>query len=126
MIQGGVLRRALGDDYRVVGLAFGRGAFLATDPGVSDPVDVDVKVFRSGPVAAGSVEETLEAVDGRDFFLDLRTAPAAARALFEASRPKREIGTHWPRDPDEVSLLWAADALVYLHEIGASRLLPGA
>ncbi|MGA5707788.1 erythromycin esterase family protein [Streptomyces cellulosae] len=125
VIQGGVLRRTLGDDYRVVGLAFGRGAFLATDPGVSDPVDADVKVFRPGPLAAGSVEETLEAVDGRDFFLDLRTAPPAARALFEAPRPKREIGTHWPRDPDEVSLLRAADALVYLHEIGASRLLPG-
>ncbi|MEW2185353.1 erythromycin esterase family protein [Streptomyces cellulosae] len=125
VIQGGVLRRTLGDDYRVVGLAFGRGAFLATDPGVSDPVDADVKVFRPGPVAAGSVEETLEAVDGRDFFLDLRTTPPAARALFEAPRPKREIGTHWPRDPDEVSLLRAADALVYLHEIGASRLLPG-
>ncbi|MFI0501395.1 erythromycin esterase family protein [Streptomyces albogriseolus] len=125
VIQGGLLRRTLGDGYRAVGPAFGRGAFLATDPGVSDPEDADVRVFRSGPVAAGSVEETLEAVDGRDFFLDLRTAPPAARAFFEVPRPKREIGTHWPRDPDEVSLLRAADALVYLHETGASRLLPG-
>ncbi|MGA5524474.1 erythromycin esterase family protein [Streptomyces pseudogriseolus] len=125
VIQGGLLRRALGDDYRVLGLSFGRGSFLAAAPGVSDPEDADVRVFHSGPVAAGSVEETLEAVDGRDFFLDLRTAPPAARAFFATPRPKREIGTHWPRDPDAVSLLRAADALVHLHEIGTSRLLPG-
>ncbi|MGB9993868.1 erythromycin esterase family protein [Streptomyces pseudogriseolus] len=125
VIQGGLLRRALGDDYRVLGLSFGRGSFLAAAPGVSDPEDADVRVFHSGPVAAGSVEETLEAVDGQDFFLDLRTAPPAARAFFATPRPKREIGTHWPRDPDAVSLLRAADALVHLHEIGTSRLLPG-
>ncbi|MFF5155555.1 erythromycin esterase family protein [Streptomyces sp. NPDC000348] len=124
VIQGGLLRRALGDDYRVVGLAFGRGTFTATDPAVADPRDEDVKVFRSGPVAAGSVEQTLDRVGHRDWYLDLRTAPPAVRAWLDAPRPKREIGTHWPRDPDPVNLLRAADAVVYLHGIRPSSLLP--
>ncbi|MFH8974309.1 erythromycin esterase family protein [Streptomyces sp. NPDC017890] len=124
VIQGGLLRRALGDAYRVVGLAFDHGSFHATGKDVSDPRDEDVKVFRSGPVAAGSVEQTLGRVSHRDWYLDLRTAPPAVRAWLDVTRPKREIGTHWPRDPDRVNLLGSVDAVVYLHEIRPSRLLP--
>ncbi|MGW4759708.1 erythromycin esterase family protein [Streptomyces chartreusis] len=122
--QGGLLRRALGNGYRAVGLAFGRGAFLATDKGVAEPRDEDVKTFRSGPPAAGSVEQTLDRVSHRNWYLDLRTAPPAARTWLDTPRPKREIGTHWPRDPDRVNLLRSADAVVYLHEIRPSGLLP--
>ncbi|MGW4027299.1 erythromycin esterase family protein, partial [Streptomyces sp. NPDC005009] len=123
VIQGGLLRRALGDGYRVVGLAFGHGSFHATDKGVANPRDEDVKVFRSGPAAAGSVEQTLDRVSHRDWYLDLRTAPPAARALLDVTRPKREIGTHWPRDPDPADLLRSADVVVHLHEIRPSRVL---
>ncbi|MFF6812148.1 erythromycin esterase family protein [Streptomyces sp. NPDC012403] len=123
VIQGGLLRRALGDAYRVVGLAFGHGSFHATDAGVSNPRDEDVKVFRSGPTAAGSVEQTLDRVSHRDWYLDLRTAPPAVRTWLAVTRPKREIGTHWPRDPDPVNLLGSADLVVHLHEIRPSRLL---
>ncbi|MGC9499987.1 erythromycin esterase family protein [Streptomyces sp. WG7] len=124
VIQGGLLRRALGNGYLVVGLAFDHGSFHATDKGVSNPRDEDVKEFRSGPVAAGSVEQTLDRVSHRDWYLDLRTAPPAVRAWLAVTRPKREIGTHWPRDPDSVNLLRSADVVVHLHEIRPSRLLP--
>ncbi|CAL9330040.1 hypothetical protein SUDANB145_00047 [Streptomyces sp. enrichment culture] len=124
VIQGGLLRRALGDGYRAVGLAFGRGSFHATDRGVSDPRDEDVKRFEVGPAASGSVEHTLDRVSHRDWYVDLRTTPPDARAWLDVTRPKREIGTHWPRDPDRVNLLQSADAMVYLHEIRPSRLLP--
>ncbi|MGW1364981.1 erythromycin esterase family protein [Streptomyces chartreusis] len=47
--QGGLLRRALGNGYRAVGLAFGHGSFNATDKAVTEPRDEDVKTFRSRP-----------------------------------------------------------------------------
>ncbi|MFD5776630.1 erythromycin esterase family protein [Streptomyces fungicidicus] len=126
VIQGGLLRRALGDSYRAVGLAFGHGSFNATGTGVAAPRPEDVKVFRSGPAAAGSVELVLDRVGHRNWYLDLRTAPPAVRSWLDHARPKREIGTHWPRDPDRVNLLRSADVLVYLREIRPSRpLLPG-
>ncbi|WP_240967429.1 erythromycin esterase family protein [Streptomyces composti] len=124
VIQGGLLRRALGDDYRVVGAAFGRGSFLAADPSVADPSDTDVKRFSSGPIAPGSVEETLDRVGHPHWFVDLRTAPAAARAWLGVTRPKREIGTHWPRPPDQVNVLRSADVLVYVHQTRPIELLP--
>ncbi|MFI5572486.1 erythromycin esterase family protein [Streptomyces sp. NPDC051740] len=124
VIQGGLLRRALGDAYRVVGLAFAQGSFHATDAGVSNPRDEDVKVLRSGPSVADSVEHTLDRVSHRDWYLDLRTAPPVVRAWLDVTRPKREIGTHWPRDPDPVNLLRSADVVVHLHEIRPFRPLP--
>ncbi|GAA1426783.1 hypothetical protein GCM10009601_36570 [Streptomyces thermospinosisporus] len=124
VIQGGLLRRALGDDYRAVGAAFGRGSFLAADPSIADPSDADVKTFSSGPIAPGSVEETLDRVSHPDWFIDLRTAPAAARAWLGVTRPKREIGTHWPRPPDQVNVLRSADVLVYVDETHPIGLLP--
>ncbi|KAF3469483.1 erythromycin esterase family protein [Streptomyces sp. Tu 3180] len=124
VVRGGLLRRALGDGYRAVGLAFGRGSFNATDRGVAEPRDEDVRAFRSTPAAPDSVERTLDRVSHRNWYLDLRVAPPAARTWLDAPRPKREIGTHWPRDPDRVNLLRSVDALVYLHEIRPSRPLP--
>ncbi len=124
LIQGGLLRAALGDDYRVVGLTFGHGSFHATDAGVSEPRDEDVKVFHAGPPAAGTLEHTLDRVGHRDWFMDLRTAPPAAHAWLDEHRPKREIGTHWPRGPDPVDVVRSADAVVYVPEIRPNRLLP--
>ncbi|MFJ8545125.1 erythromycin esterase family protein [Streptomyces sp. NPDC093586] len=121
--QGGLLRHALGNGYRAVGLAFGHGSFNATDQDVTEPRDEDAQTFHARP-AAGSVEYTLDRVGHRDWYLDLRTAPPAVRTWLDTPRPKREIGTHWPRDPDQVDLLRSADAVVYLREIRPSRLLP--
>ncbi|WP_320775847.1 erythromycin esterase family protein [Streptomyces sp. CRN 30] len=124
VVQGGLLRRALADGYRAVGLAFGHGSFHATDAGVSEPRDEDVRTFRSGPLATGSVEQTLDRVSRRDWYVDLRTAPRSVRAWLDTPRPKREIGTHWPRDPDLVNLFRSADAVAYVHGIRPSGLLP--
>ncbi|GCB51561.1 erythromycin esterase family protein [Streptomyces sp. NL15-2K] len=122
--QGSVLRQRLGGGYLAVGLSFDRGAVHATEQGLQNPVDEDVKRFEVEPAAPGSVEHTLDRVSHRNWYLDLRTAPPAARTWLDAPRPKREIGTHWPRDPDRVNLLRSVDAVVYLHEIRPSRLLP--
>lgn len=119
-----MLRQHLGEDYLAVGLSFDRGAVHATEEGLQNPVDADVKRFAVEPAAEGTIEHTRDRVSHRDWFLDLRTAPPAARAWLDTPRPKREIGTHWPRDPYRVNLVRSADAVVYVHEIRPSRLLP--
>ncbi|MEU9353538.1 erythromycin esterase family protein [Streptomyces griseoloalbus] len=82
-----------------------------------------MKVFRSTRAAPGSVEHTLDRASHRNWYLDLCSLPPSARTWLDVPRPKREIGTHWPRDPDRVSLLRSVDALVHLHEIRPSLLL---
>ncbi|MFE7814297.1 erythromycin esterase family protein [Streptomyces sp. NPDC057433] len=126
LTQGAVLRRRLGAGYLAVGLSFDRGAVHATGQGLQNPVDEDVKRFEAEPGAAGSVEHTLDRVSHRNWYLDLRTAPPAARTWLNAPRPKREIGTDFPPPGDQVHLLRSADLVVHLHEIRPSRLLPRA
>lgn len=124
LTQGEVLRQRLGDGYLAVGLSFGRGAVHATEQGLQNPVDEDVRRFEAGPAAPGSVEHTLDRVGHPNWYLDLRTAPAAARAWLDTTRPKREIGTDFPPPGDRVSLLKSADVVVHLHEIRPSLPLP--
>src|SRR5690606_23832351 len=73
--------------------------------------------------APGTLEHTLDRVGHRDWFMDLRTAPAAARAWLGTTLPKREIGTDYPPPGDRVTMLASADLLVHLHEIRPSRRL---
>lgn len=120
LTQGQVLRRRLGDGYLAVGLSFGRGAVHATEQGLQNPVDEDVRRFEVEPAAPGSVEHTLDRVGHPNWYLDLRTAPAAVRARLDTSRPKREIGTDFPPPGDRVSLLRSVDVVVHLHEIRPS------
>ncbi|MEU5224860.1 erythromycin esterase family protein [Streptomyces toyocaensis] len=120
LTQGEVLRRRLGDGYLAVGLSFGRGVVHATEQGLQNPVDEDVRRFEVEPAAPGSVEHTLDRVSHPDWYLDLRTAPAAVRAWLDTSRPKREIGTDFPPPGDRVGLLRSADVVVHLHEIHPS------
>ncbi|GAA3502711.1 hypothetical protein GCM10019016_098200 [Streptomyces prasinosporus] len=123
LTQGAVLRRRLGDGYLAVGLSFDRGAVHATGQGLQNPTDDDVRRFEVEPAAAGSVEHTLDRVSHRNWYLDLRTAPSAARAWLDVSRPKREIGTDFPPPGDQVRPLRSADLMVHLHEIRPSRRL---
>src|SRR5690606_3039841 len=85
--QGTVLRQRLGDGYLAVGLSFDRGAVHATAQGLQNPTDDDIQRFAVAPAAAGSVEHTLDRVRHRDWYADLRTAPPAARAWMDVTRP---------------------------------------
>ncbi|GHH95684.1 hypothetical protein GCM10017779_61410 [Streptomyces capillispiralis] len=50
------------------------------------------KVFRSMPVAPGSAEHTLNRVGHPNWYLDLRTAPSAART-WHPEPPLRPYGS---------------------------------
>ncbi|WP_435600071.1 erythromycin esterase family protein [Streptomyces sp. C10-9-1] len=120
VVQGTYLREAIGADYVAVGFTFGRGSFNAldlTDPGES------LGTFRVGPPAPGSHEHTLERVSPRDYVLDLRTAPAAARDWLAVERPARDIGNAWPAEPVPLRLLGSYDVLVHLHRVRAAHRL---
>ncbi|GHH95682.1 erythromycin esterase family protein [Streptomyces capillispiralis] len=123
LTQGQVLRQRLGDGYLAVALSFGFGAVHATEQGLQNPVDEDVRRYTVEPPAPGSVEHTLDQVSHPNWYLDLRTAPPAARAWLDIPRPKREIGTDFPPPGDQVALLRSADLVVHLREIGPSRRL---
>ncbi|MFD7704821.1 erythromycin esterase family protein [Streptomyces caelestis] len=118
--QGAVLRQRLGDGYLAVGLSFDRGAVHATEQGLQNPTDQDVRRFEVEPSIPGSAEHVLDRVSHPNWYADLRTAPPAARALLDVTRPKREIGTDFPPPGDRVNLLRSADLVVHLHEIRPS------
>lgn len=124
LTQGAVLRRRPDDGYLTVGLSFGRGTVHATEQGLQNPVDEDVRRFEAEPAAPGSVEHTLDRVGHRNRYPDLRAAPPAAGAWLDAPRPEREIGTDFPPPDDRVNLLRSTDLVVHLHEIRPSSPLP--
>ncbi|MFC7306877.1 erythromycin esterase family protein [Streptomyces monticola] len=120
-LQGEFLRELVGDGahggYVSIGFTFGQGSFNAND--LTDPKE-PIRTFTVGPAAQGSNERTLERVARGDYYLDLRTAPAAARAWLGVARPTRSIGTAWPAEPEPVRLGATFDVLVHLHRITAA------
>ncbi|MEU5975315.1 erythromycin esterase family protein [Streptomyces sp. NPDC047315] len=119
-MQGAFIRDALGRGYVNVGFTFGRGSFNASD--LTDPAE-PIREFTVDPAGPGSNEEVLERVARRDYYLDLRTAPAAARAWADRARPTRSIGTGWPVEADRTRLLGAYDVLAHLPRITAADLI---
>jgi erythromycin esterase-like protein len=106
------LAQALGDDYRVLALTFGQGAYWTTD-------------FRPPKAKFGRVTvgppppHTFEAMLGRaDFshFVDLRAAPADVARLLETARPMRVADEAFTDESSmEVSFPPRAyDAVVYV------------
>jgi erythromycin esterase len=116
-VQGTFLREMVGDDYVSVGFTFGRGSFNALD--LTDPAE-PLRTFSVGPPAPGSNEHTLERVAPHDYYLDLRTAPRAARAWLGATRPSRDIGNAWPAEPEPLRLATSYDVLIHLHRVTAA------
>ncbi|MFI6394331.1 erythromycin esterase family protein [Nonomuraea sp. NPDC050540] len=111
--QGAYLRDALGEGYLPIGFTFGRGSFLATDGRLGG----EWKKFTVGTAEHGMNEYTLDKVRHRDYYLDLRTAPAAARAWLDVARPTRGIGIAYPFPPENVALGRSFDVLVHLDAI---------
>ncbi|MGW0520666.1 erythromycin esterase family protein [Crossiella sp. NPDC003009] len=115
--QGAFLRDELGSGYLPVGFTFDRGSFLSTDGALGDAW----RKFSVGAAEPGMNEHTLDRVRHRDFYLDLRTAPPAARAWLADSRPTRGIGTVFPQENHTVALARSYDVLIHLHQVRAAE-----
>ncbi|MFE0178184.1 erythromycin esterase family protein [Streptomyces sp. NPDC059002] len=112
--QGSFLRDTLGADYLAIGTTFDRGSFLSKDQALGG----EWKKFTVGPAGPGTNEYTLDQVRYRDYYADLRKAPAAARSWLGMSRPTYSAGTQYPNDKTpELAIGDAYDALVHLHTV---------
>ncbi|GCD42550.1 erythromycin esterase family protein [Streptomyces paromomycinus] len=118
-VQGEFLRQRLGSGYLSVGLTFDRGSFNALGH------DGGARRFTVGPAAAGTAEHTLDRVRHRDFMVDLRNTPAAARAWLGAPHTLKNIGATYPgiADAPQIRLADSHDVLIHLHRVAAARML---
>ncbi|MFJ2772287.1 erythromycin esterase family protein [Streptomyces sp. NPDC087300] len=111
-MQGAFLRDRLGKRYTSIGFTFDRGGLMAQS------ADSEVWKPRTlGPAARGTNEHTLDKVRLDDYFLDLRTAPPAARQWLSKARTTRSIGTAYPDGPYKIRLGSSHDILIHLHEV---------
>ncbi|MBP2403352.1 erythromycin esterase family protein [Streptomyces syringium] len=112
--QGSFLRDTLGADYLAIGTTFDRGSFLSKDEALGG----EWKKFTVDPAGPGTNEYTLDQVRYRDYYADLRKAPAAARRWLDASRPTCSVGTQYPNDKTpEIAIGRAYDVLVHLRTV---------
>ncbi|WP_344115943.1 erythromycin esterase family protein [Streptomyces blastmyceticus] len=112
--QGSFLRDTLGAGYLAIGTTFDQGSFLSKD----QPLDGEWKKFTVGPAGPGTNEYTLDQVRYRDYYADLRKAPATARSWLDTPRPTYNVGTQYPNDKTpEIAIGRAYDVLVHLHTV---------
>ncbi|MDY0813661.1 erythromycin esterase family protein [Kitasatospora purpeofusca] len=117
--QGSHLRDAYGRDYVAVGFTFAGGSFLTNDGVLTD----DWKAVTVPPATAEMNEHTLDRVRYRDYYVDLRTAPRAARDWLNVSRPTYEAGSVYRTDPrPQLAIGRAYDVLVHLNEVTQARM----
>ncbi|MET9701022.1 erythromycin esterase family protein [Streptomyces sp. NPDC006529] len=119
-VQGAFLRDALGKDYVSIGSTFEQGSFN------SHGDDGRLGSHTVGPAAPGSNEYTLDKVRQRDYVLDLRNAPPAARDWLATPRATRHIGGAYPgpAGPEaRIALSQSHDVLIHLHRVTAARWL---
>ncbi|GHC79137.1 erythromycin esterase family protein [Streptomyces flavofungini] len=115
-MQGAFLRDALGAKYRSIGFTFDQGSFMATGP-----QDAKWKPRTVGAATPGMNEHTLDKVSYDDYYVDTRTAPAAARTWLAKPRPTRSIGTAYPDGPYKIRLGANHDVLIHLHKTTAAH-----
>ncbi|MFI9115244.1 erythromycin esterase family protein [Streptomyces venezuelae] len=118
-VQGDFLRERLGGGYLSVGLTFDHGSFNAFGS------DGGVHRFTVGPATTGTAEHTLDRVRYRDFVVDLRNAPAAARAWLAAPHTVKNIGATYPgiADAPQIRLSESYDVVIHLQRVEAARML---
>ncbi|GAA4907999.1 erythromycin esterase family protein [Streptomyces coeruleoprunus] len=116
---GAFLRTRLGDDYVNIGLTFDHGTVNA----LPDFTTTHPKTYTVAPAPEGHNEHTLDKVRLRDFVIDLRTAPTAARTWLDTARPTRSYGLYWSTDDPHTALGRSYDVLVHLHRVEAAHLL---
>ncbi|MFJ2776476.1 erythromycin esterase family protein [Kitasatospora sp. NPDC087315] len=112
-VQGAFLRDLLGKDYLPIGFTFDRGSFLSKDQSLGGPW----KKYTVDAAGPGTNEETLDKVRHRDYYLDIRTAPPAARTWLDTARPTRSIGTEYPVPLADIRIASSYDVLIHLHRI---------
>ncbi|MFJ8585690.1 erythromycin esterase family protein [Streptomyces sp. NPDC093595] len=118
--QGAVLRDRLGGDYAAIGFTFAGGSFLTKDASL----DGDWKPVTVPAARPGMHEHTLDRVGYRDFYVDLRTAPAEARTWLDRPRPVHDAGSTFTPDPlPTLAIGRAYDVLVHLHRVRAADTL---
>ncbi|MGW0122149.1 erythromycin esterase family protein [Streptomyces sp. NPDC003327] len=118
-VQGDFLRERLGNGYLSVGLTFDHGSFNAFGS------DGAVHRFTVGPAAPGTAEHTLDRVRYRDFVVDLREAPAAARTWLAAPHTVKNIGATYPgiADAPQIRLSESYDVVIHLQQVESARML---
>ncbi|MFJ6518183.1 erythromycin esterase family protein [Streptomyces filamentosus] len=118
-VQGDFLREQLGGGYLSVGLTFDHGSFNAFG------TDGAVHRFTVGPAAPGTAEHTLDRVRYRDFVVDLRNTPAAARTWLAAPHTVKNIGATYPgiADAPQIRLSESYDAVIHLQQVEAAHML---
>ena len=118
--QGAFLHDTLGAGYLAIGTTFDQGSFLSKDQALGG----DWKAFSVPPAVPGTNEYTLDQVRHRDYYADLRKAPAAARNWLDVPRPTYDVGTQFPVEPTpELAIGRAYDVLIHLHTVHAARKL---
>ncbi|KPI06624.1 Erythromycin esterase [Actinobacteria bacterium OV450] len=118
-VQGEFLRQQLGRGYLSVGLTFDHGSFNALGH------DGGVHRFTVGPAAPGTAEHTLDQVKYRDFLIDLRDTPAAARTWLAAPHTVKNIGATYPgiADAPQIPLAKTHDVIIHLQQVEAAHVL---
>ncbi|WP_431921827.1 erythromycin esterase family protein [Nonomuraea jabiensis] len=130
--MGGVLRERLGRRFVTVGTSFDQGGYnflidKGECPAGSRPAERPLTCKGSVDAAGSDYNEyVLDQVRYRDFILDTRTAPQAARTWLAESRPTRLIGGgFWsPEQATKVTLGESFDIVIHLHTVKAAALLP--
>ncbi|MFC5833467.1 erythromycin esterase family protein [Nonomuraea insulae] len=130
--MGGVLRKRLGDRFVTVGTSFDQGGYNFTIEKGECPKDAkpaERPLTCKGHVdaaPAGYNEYVLDQVRYRDFLLDTRTAPAAAKAWLSQAHETRLIGGgFWsPDQATKAALGRSFDVLIHFHQVKAAALLP--
>ncbi|MFJ9774958.1 erythromycin esterase family protein [Kitasatospora sp. NPDC101157] len=119
--QGAHLRDALGAaGYVSIGFTFGGGSFLTE----TDPFADNWRSTTVPPATLGMNEYLLDRVRPRDYYLDLRQAPPAARSWLDTAHPTYDAGTTFSRDPlPTLALGTAYDVLIHLHRVRAAEKL---
>ncbi|WP_030764977.1 erythromycin esterase family protein [Streptomyces sp. NRRL F-2664] len=118
-VQGDFLREQMGGGYLSVGLTFDRGSFNALGH------DGGVHRFTVGPAAPGTAEHTLDRVPYRDFMVDLRHTPAAARTWLDTPHTIKNIGATYPgiADAPQIRLAQSHDVVIHLRRVEAAHML---
>ncbi|MFF5619822.1 erythromycin esterase family protein [[Kitasatospora] papulosa] len=116
---GAFLRDRLGPDYVSIGLTFNQGTVNA----LPDFTAQLPQEYTVPPAPKGYNEHLLDKLRHRDFSIDLRTAPAAARTWLAKARPTRSYGLYWSTDAPATALGRSYDILIHLHQVEAAHIL---
>ncbi|MEV7189776.1 erythromycin esterase family protein [Kitasatospora sp. NPDC093102] len=116
--QGSQLRDTYGRDYVAIGFTFDSGSFLTNDAILTD----GWKTVTVPAATPDMNEYTLDQVRYRDYYVDLRTAPRAARDWLDVTRPTYDAGSVYVSDPmPQLAIGRAYDVLIHLNHVTQAR-----